>query len=307
MSISIAHGLTIPEWVLTQKITWAARLVLSEVLNLYKVKGQVWAEDDYFVDRLDLSKRIVGQAIKELADARLLHRDTKQNRRHKRILTPSLDGLPVAESATGKRPDLLQNPQEPLAESATGLLQDSQEAIAESATLNSKLNREGKTNQSKTGAGADFSQNSSSPAESLITAPTPVAAPPAPAADDADEARAFVKQMAPLWKVSEAKNFQSWAKLTRFALALAAQGKLAELREQFAGFRDFFTGASLTPHNLDKFTGHEGQAPPYSLGTWCECDWPAKAADRKPVQPQGPPEKAERSSASPSKPKPSWR
>ena len=96
----------------------------------------------------------------------------------------------------------------------------------------------------------------------------------------AEAAQQFVSEMAQLWYITEAKNSQSWAKLTRFALAIAQQGRLAELQEQFAGFRSFFLAANLTPHNPDKFMGHEGLEMPYSDGIWCANDWVAKAKER---------------------------
>jgi hypothetical protein len=161
------------------------------------------------------------------------------------------------------------------------------------------------------GAGDAFSSPSPSP---KITAPTPVAAPPAPPsdADDAEpvlppddpaEARAFVPELAKRWHISQQLNAQGWRKLTAFALAVAAQGKLAYLRQQFAGFNAFFSDG-LTPHNLDKFCGHEGQSPPYSLGTWCsEGDWQAKAKDRRRPAGSTPPEAPARASFSRSKSK----
>lgn len=97
---------------------------------------------------------------------------------------------------------------------------------------------------------------------------------------EAEAVQQFVPTLAKLWHITEAKNYQSWAKLTRFALAIAKQGRLAELQEQFAGFRSFFLEANLTPHNLNKFTGSEGSDTPYSNGTWCESDWVAKAKER---------------------------
>ena len=72
-------------------------------------------------------------------------------------------------------------------------------------------------------------------------------------------------ELAKRWHVSQQLNTQGWRKLTAFALAVAAQGKLAYLRHQFAGFDAYFSNG-LTPHNLDKFCGHDGQSPP--LLTW---------------------------------------
>lgn len=114
-------------------------------------------------------------------------------------------------------------------------------------------------------------------------------------------------ELAKRWHVSQQLNTQGWRKLTAFALAVAAQGKLAYLRHQFAGFDAYFSNG-LTPHNLDKFCGHDGQSPPYSLGTWCsEGDWAAKAKDRRQPVAGTQSETPARASASPSTQKNDWR
>lgn len=184
-----ARFLIIPREVmeLPAAISWPARLVLSEIINLYKPNASVWVGDEYFVDRLKgLSKRTVQVALTDLVSAGLVLRDTNQNRNPKRYLTPTLSAtipaLPNADSALG-RADLPQIMREPSAESALDLAQNLREASADSALLNKKLNKKGNTNQIKTGARENIfstpSLEASLPA-SLVTAPAPVALPPAP-------------------------------------------------------------------------------------------------------------------------------
>jgi hypothetical protein len=133
---STTRMLCLPPAVLNlAQLSWPARLVLAEILDLHKVSGSVWANDQYFVNRLPgLAKRTIGGAIKELADGGYLVRYTNQSAQHKRILTPTDhwqnlpqpiadfatgtgDGAakPMADSAIGS-PNLLQNLPEPIAE-----------------------------------------------------------------------------------------------------------------------------------------------------------------------------------------------
>jgi len=69
---SNTRGIYMPPAVLNLAgLSWPARLVLAEILDLYKVNGQVWANDQHFVNRLPgLAKRTVGGAIKELEQIR---------------------------------------------------------------------------------------------------------------------------------------------------------------------------------------------------------------------------------------------
>ncbi len=139
-------------------LSWPARLVLSEILDLYKVNGQVWANDQHFVNRLPgISLRTVQGAIKELVDAGTLVRETNQRAQHKRILTPV--DLPqnlheaTADSAVAAT-DLPQNLNETPAKSAVDLPQNLHEATADSADINYTLNTKGKE-QENTAASAD--------------------------------------------------------------------------------------------------------------------------------------------------------
>ncbi|GAA4362218.1 hypothetical protein GCM10023185_29950 [Hymenobacter saemangeumensis] len=317
MSVT-SHDLFIPEWILNLSVGWDARLVLAEVLNLYKCKGQVWAEDDYFVDRLRLSKRSVGRAMKELEVAQVLYRDTKQNRKHKRLLTPSFDGKPVAHLAA----DLLPDWQEPIANLARGYSQDGksllpngQEPIANLASINKNLIDKGNTNQTNSRAGENFSSLS----QSSVTAPNPVAAPPSPAAPAAvalclepgtPESRALAAEMAEYWHIREGKDARRWAQFATFTRTLAAQGRLDEVREQFAAYKAFREIRGFQRHGIDKILGSEGLGYTNSAllheGSWvAQLEEAQTAAKTKPSF--GPAPSAEKSSAAPSNRKQTWK
>lgn len=97
-----------------------------------------------------------------------------------------------------------------------------------------------------------------------------------------DDIKVFISGLAGLWHISEDKHVLNWAKLSEFVQNIADQGRLMELQEQFKGYRDYFLYAELSPHKIGKYTGDPNSEPPYSDGTWCDCDWPAKALQRKP-------------------------
>lgn len=158
----LVRALHIPAAVLALKITWSARLVLSEVLDLYQVNGNVFAHDNHFIERCRIEKCTVGKALAELEDAGLLDRDTNQSARHKRILTPLIgaDGTP-----------------RPMAKSAIGLSQNLQEPIADSADINTnyffKSNTIQTPTQKKESECSSKNDSLRLPAEK-ITAPTPL-------------------------------------------------------------------------------------------------------------------------------------
>jgi DNA-binding transcriptional ArsR family regulator len=85
------QALVIPPAVLgLAALSWPARLVLAEILALQQAEGTVHASDCHFTHRLPgLRLRTVQAAVKELADAGLITRETNQRAHHKRILTPA--------------------------------------------------------------------------------------------------------------------------------------------------------------------------------------------------------------------------
>lgn len=151
------RGLYLPPAVLNlPALSWPARLVLAEILDLYKVNGQVWANDQHFVNRLPgTSLRTVQGAIKELVDAGILLRETNQKAQHKRLLTPAdlpqILREPTAESA-GAPYDLPQNLREAPAKSAADLPQNLREPTADFADINYTLNTKGNTSENDTAA-----------------------------------------------------------------------------------------------------------------------------------------------------------
>lgn len=120
------------------------------------------------------------------------------------------------------------------------------------------------------------------PAEEIQLVP-PVAEPPQPPAGKltelvASEAKVLAVTLASFWHISEQKNFQKWAKIHRFARHRADMD-LVELRGQVQGYQGYLQATGLSPHNLDKFLGHDAEN--YTDGEWLACDWAAVAAERR--------------------------
>jgi hypothetical protein len=324
MSVSAAsRALTILPAVLDLDISWNARLVLSEVLDLHKVNGKVWANDEHFTDRCRVAKRTIGAALKELEDAGLLHRNTNQSAALKRILTPLIypNGTPrpMAESAI----DLLQNLQEPIAKSATDLLQILPQPIADSADINTSLNNKGNNietpTQKKMGEGVSNSDSSPSPSQKN-TAPNPVAAPPSLAATalavgsvnpclapGTEESKALATEMATYWKIPQ-HNARRQAQFATFTRTLNAAGRLEEVRTQFDAYRRYQQLRGLSRFGIEKYLGHELEG--YTDGEWCGAIWSDVLAEATQQQqsakkPFGPVEAPARASASPQR-KQSW-
>jgi hypothetical protein len=174
---------------------------------------------------------------------------------------------------------------------------------------------EEKTPQKKEGAGAT---EISSPAESqkLITAPTPVAAPPAPAAaaplgtvapclsPGTDASRALAAEMAAYWHIREGLDSRRWAQFGTFTRTLAAAGRLDEVRQQFTAYKAFRELRGFQRHGIDKILGSEGLGYANSAllheGSWVAQLAEAQATKPK-ASPYGPAETPARSSFSRSK------
>lgn len=104
-------------------VTWAARLVLSEIIDLYKPHHKVFAKDEHFSKRCVLSMRSVSDAVKQLADAGLIRRvvDQRKPESCRRTITPTVPGMvypapTAADSSSLERGHI----DRPLAESARG-------------------------------------------------------------------------------------------------------------------------------------------------------------------------------------------
>jgi hypothetical protein len=140
------------------------------------------------------------------------------------------------------------------------------------------------------------------PAEEKKIVP-PVAQPPQPVAGALSEAAALEAKglaivLAGFWHITEQKHFQKWAKIHRFTRQ-RADSDLPQLREQVQGYQAYLSVSGLSPHNLDKFLGHEAEN--YTDGEWNACDWQAVAKDRRARPGQGVEAAPARAATSPTK------
>ncbi|UYZ64743.1 helix-turn-helix domain-containing protein [Hymenobacter weizhouensis] len=68
-----SRALIVPAEVLAlEDITLTAKLILAEIIDLYKVRKHVFASDEHFATRLGIGLRTVGDAIKQLHEHGLL-------------------------------------------------------------------------------------------------------------------------------------------------------------------------------------------------------------------------------------------
>ncbi|MBT9395329.1 hypothetical protein KLP40_19335 [Hymenobacter sp. NST-14] len=110
-------------------ITWSARLVLSEIIDLHRPHHYVFAMDDHFAERCLMKKRTVEDAMTQLHKAGLILRDVDQKRPYwcRRIITPQVPGLvfgpPTAKEKLAYAPTASKDKGAslPTAESAVGL------------------------------------------------------------------------------------------------------------------------------------------------------------------------------------------
>lgn len=204
-NIRPTRALHIPAQVLAcAELSLLGCAVFAEVLDLYRVKGHVFADDEHFAMRCHVKPRTVRETISELVELGFLIREVNYKARHKRTLTPTerWQNLPavVADSAT-TTPGLVADSATTIATIATiaevpaesagssgeicrDLWQNLPGVVADSANINTIINT--KTNtiqtlpQKNAGASASASDSLSFPAKK-DTAPNPVAGPPSPA------------------------------------------------------------------------------------------------------------------------------
>ena len=171
------RALHIPPEILAQPgLSLTACAILAEVLDLYQVKGKVFADDDHFAARCRCSARTVRSEMASLEEAGYLTRDVDQKRHgYKRLLVPSAKWREAPEppaNSAGATP-------EPPAIIATtsgnnchNLRQNLPEAPANSANINTSLNTKSNTNQTPAAgaAGAGSKKN-----EALTSLPEPPA------------------------------------------------------------------------------------------------------------------------------------
>lgn len=123
-----------------------AKALLADILDLYKLSQHVFARDDYFAERYQVSKRSIGDALKWLEDHGWITRPIDNSARNKRNLVPT-------EQATALLEKSLQNLQplpEDHAESATSdsricneSMQNLPSLHADFADINHSLNKKG--------------------------------------------------------------------------------------------------------------------------------------------------------------------
>lgn len=168
------------------------------------------------------------------------------------------------------------------------------------------------TNQKNAGAGEPDS--SPSPSQK-ITAPTPVAAPPAPAVtpylgEGTDASRALGAELAGYWHIRETKDARHWAQFLTFTRTMAAAGRLEEVREQFAAYKAF---RELRPgmqrHSIKNILGSEGVGYADSELVHGGC-WVAKLAEALATKPKstgfGPEPAPARAGGAPSNKQKNW-
>ncbi len=229
------RALHIPAAVLAQpSLSLLACAVLAEILDLYQVKGQVFASDEHFAERCRCSPRKSRETIAELEAAGYLTRDVDHSRRHKRLLIPAekwqiLPGV-VAESATSP-PEMLGVVADS-AGSSGEICQDLRQilpgVVAESANINTIVNTKGKEESSR--ASAATSSSSFSAEKSGKTKPT---ARPQKAAARAEEVAALDlphagPEFAQLWAEFVVMPKQVKKPVTSLRRLLATLGKYAE-------------------------------------------------------------------------------
>jgi hypothetical protein len=121
------------------------------------------------------------------------------------------------------------------------------------------------------------------PAKILVSAPR-CEAPPLSGSVElpeavATEAKQLATTIGQLWKISELTNYTKWARIAAFTKRLAQLGQLAQVTQQFAGYKLQREKAGLRPHSLDTWLGT--YANDFANGEWCGCDWAAVAADTR--------------------------
>ena len=93
------RALFIPPAILALEATLTAKLVLADVLDLHKVSGHVFARDEYFAERLGVSKRSIGDALLWLDQQGFVARLVDHTRQNKRVLVPTALALAFLEKS----------------------------------------------------------------------------------------------------------------------------------------------------------------------------------------------------------------
>ena len=133
---AVQRGLFIPKEVLSLEVSWSERLVLSEVMNLVKVSGKVWAGDQHLAERCRLSKRAVGNALQQLERSGFIRRITRQSEKQKRKLILLFSPATFCSNNSERDQKLLQDLPEPIAITAAELSHHLPQPVADSAEIN---------------------------------------------------------------------------------------------------------------------------------------------------------------------------
>lgn len=159
-------------------LSLTACALLAEVLDLYQVKGQVFANDAHFAARCRCGERTVRSTIAELEEGGYLERDVNAKRSTKRMLVPTdkWQILPevVAEFAMSA-PEVPANSAGSRGKNCQESWQNLPKVPAKIANINTNLNTKGNTN-SNTAAGA-VSEGAENLDELALLAGSPDAAP----------------------------------------------------------------------------------------------------------------------------------
>ena len=116
------------------------KMLLADVLDLHKFGGHVFARDEYFADRIGVSIRAIGDALKWLSDRGYLIREFDHTARNKRNLRPGPAALALFEKSLQNLQGLPETP----GRFCINSLQILQGVVAESADINTTLNTIGK-------------------------------------------------------------------------------------------------------------------------------------------------------------------
>jgi hypothetical protein len=296
--------------------------VLSEIIDLHKVNGHVFASDEHFAKRCKSKSRTIRVTIAELVATGYLIREVDYSARHKRRLTPTekWQNPPelVADSATTS-PKVVAESAGTSGEIRQDFRQNPPELVADSANINNQLNNKENLNQTptpsepekKTGAG-EFLEDSTPSLKAEVQIVPPVAEPPQEPAAPApkpepprysEASKELARKMASMWHITEQGNARKWMQLARFTHLMEQAGKLAEVARQFAGYSLYREKRRIEPYNLDKYLGSEGDG---YQGEWCAFDWQAKGAAARADGDHLPPPPPKRASTSPGKNKTIW-
>jgi hypothetical protein len=324
--------LTLAADVLRVPYTPATRFVLAEVVSLYAATGNCYCSDAHLAARLTISKDTASVAVQLLVADGLLLRQVDKAAGNIRHLVPVPKAIALKAStnpfnpypenpgratrknpeaypenpgrATRKNPEAYpenprratrKNPEVLPGNSGSNTTVKSTEILQESHTLPAP--------EKKTGAG-EFLEDSTPSLKAEVQLVPPVAEPPHAAESRpvaaaelepalAAEAKALANEIAPIWDLSEIRHQPKWARIHGFTRCMARLGRLPEVKQQLAGYRDGHLRPGVRPHQLDKWLG--SAADDYAGGEWCGCDWPgvaAKVLARPPGQPAPPPARA---------------